>query len=1289
MTCITLLKKNVYMFLLLAIFSLFANAQQIQIEWKHPRPIHFNHYGTLNMPFFEQVIYGDSVPFKPYYMLVLPVSESYMDVSVRLKRAQTVAADSAEMANCPLYAQIQNTEFELDYSIQYSIKKTFVYIKIFPIRLNTETGKFEKLCFAEVELTESPSPDLLLRSTQVARFSDNSKLASGIWHKMKVTQSGIYKLTPADFASMGLTVSDPKKIKIYGMGAGMLPEQNYTFRYDDLPENAIYVAGEADGSFDANDYVLFYGQGPIKFQYTTINGIKMFYRNANYYSDAVYYFIATDGDNGKRIPLRPSSSLTPTTTVTSFVDYQLHEKDERNLAKVGKIWYGEVLNEQNSSFSTTFDFPNIISTKPATVFANFAAFSKVDSKIKMTINGNVFYSTPIEIISGDQRPANAASITQQFNPSSNSLGVKVDFNFAGATAWIDFININVYRPLTVAGSQMHFRDPDSYESNGVAQYEIGNVSAGSIIWDVTVPVNIAQQDFSMNGNNAIFVNRSDSLREYVIFDGSSFLKPDFVGSVANQNLHGLGPQDLIIVTHPDFFAQAERLAAHHRQQDNLRTVLVTPQMIYNEFSSGSADVTAIRDFVRMFYNRATSDSDLPKYLLLFGDASYDYKNRLSKNTNFVPSYHKSFSLNYSAYITDDYFGLLDSWEGAPETGKVDIGIGRLPVDTDKEAKEMVDKIINYAIRQSLVTPNQNQPNVVSNLADWRNTICLIADDADDGWENSFVYYSEQIANHFDTAAKNVVVDKIYIDAYVQQSFPGGQRYPDARAAINNRMQKGALLINYIGHGGELGWAHERIVEISDINAWSNKYNSTFFITQTCEFSRYDDPDRVSAGELTLLNPNGGVMGLFSAARVTYASPNYDVAIHFLKNMYKKNNGQYNRIGDLVRLAKNGYTSESTLPFALLGDPALTLAYPQYNVITTHVNNNPIDTIMDTIRALEKITIKGKIVDESGNVVSGFNGRLYPTVYDKPSYLATLGNDGFGQQTFRLMKNLIFKGKASVTNGEFEFSFIVPRDIAFNVDKGKILYYAENGNIDASGYFNDFIVSGVSNNFEEDNIGPEIQLFINDTKFKSGDLTDQNPSLIAFLYDLHGINTTGNGIGHDIIGIIDDNYTNPHILNNFYSSDIDDYQKGRIFYPFYNLPDGQHKLTVKAWDVYNNSNEASIGFLVASSEQMVLKHFMAYPNPFTDKTNFSFQHNQSEKEMDIEIQIYDITGKRVKTILAGTQSFAYTNSSIEWNGTGDTGNALPAGIYIYRLIVKVDNKEVEQVKRHSDKLVIIR
>lgn len=1289
MRFITILKKNGLLVLLFFVFSVYSNAQQIQIDWKKHCPVHFYHYGTINMPFFTQVVYGDSLPFKPFFTTLLPVSSDFMEVDVQLENVQVIEVDSGEVAACPIYSQILNTAFELDYHIQYSMKKPSVYITIFPIRINNLTGKFEKLSTANIIIDEKPSADFLLRNMQEQKFADNSKLASGNWYKIKVTQTGVHKLTPSDFAAMGLTVSDPRKIKIYGMGAGMLPEQNNYFRYDDLPENAIYVAGEEDGSFDANDYVLFYGQGPVKFQYTSINGIKMFYRNANYYSDAVYYFVTTDGDAGKRILTQASSPLLPTHIVNSFVDFQYHEKDEHNLAQAGKVWYGEVLNEQNTSFSTSFNFPNIITTKPVTLFANFAAFARSDSKIKMTMDGNVFYSSPITPVSNDQSPANPASIIQQFNPGTNNLSVNIEYNYSGATAWIDFINVNVYRPLTVAGSQMLFRDAESYGSGKVAQFEIANASAAHLIWDVTVPVNVVRQDFALNGTTAVFVNESDSLHEYIIFDGSNFLKPDLVGGVANQNLHGLGQQDLIIVAHPDFFSQAERLAEHHRQQDNLRTVVVAPQTIYNEFSSGSQDVSAIRDFVRMFYVRAGNTDDLPKYLLLFGDASFDYKNRESNNTNFIPTYHESYSLNYSTYVTDDFFGLLDSWEGAPESGKVDIGIGRLPVVTAKEAEEMVDKIINYASKKSLVSINPNQPNVVSNLGDWRNTLCLIADDADQGWETSFVYYSETIANFFDTAAKNVFLDKIYLDAYVQESFPGGQRYPDVRAAINNRIKKGALLINYIGHGGELGWAHERIVEISDINAWSNKYNSTFFITQTCEFSRFDDPERVSAGELTLLNPNGGVMGLFSAARVTYASPNYEVAIHFLKNMFQKNNGKYNRIGDLVRIAKNGYTSESTLPFALLGDPALSFAYPQYNIVTTHINNAAIDTVLDTIMALEKITIKGKVVDESGALVPDFNGTLYPTIFDKPSYLTTLGNDGFGTQTFRLMKNIIFKGKASVVNGEFEFSFVVPRDIAFNVDKGKIIYYAENGNIDANGYFEDFIVSGVSSNFEEDNAGPDIQLFINDTKFRSGDLTDENPSLIAFLSDLHGINTTGNGIGHDIIGIIDDDYANPHILNDFYSSDINDYQKGQLFYPFYNLSDGQHKLTVKAWDVYNNSNQASIGFIVASSEQMLLKQFFAYPNPFNDKTYFSFQHNQSSKNLDIEIQIFDITGKKVKTILAETQSFGYTNNSLMWDGKGDSGNPLPAGIYIYRFIVKLDDKEILQSHDYSDKLVIIR
>jgi hypothetical protein len=539
------------------------------------------------------------------------------------------------------------------------------------------------------------------------------------------------------------------------------------------------------------------------------------------------------------------------------------------------------------------------------------------------------------------------------------------------------------------------------------------------------------------------------------------------------------------------------------------------------------------------------------------------------------------------------------------------------------------------------------------------------------------------------------LEKIFLDSYPQVSNSGGQRYPDVENAINERIRKGTMLMTYVGHGGEVGWAHERILRITDITGWQNKYNQPVMFTATCEFTRYDDPARVSAGELVHLNANGGAVALFTTSRVAWSSTNDFLGANFFNSAFSEtSNHQYYSLGDLIRISKNADPGgwANLRNFVLIGDPSIGFAFPEYNVITTHINHLPISsreahnlkntkdninldesnekTISDTLKALSSANIQGIITDNYGTKLTSFNGEIFVTVFDKPSTLRTLGNDPESYPVdFTYQKNIIFKGKARVTHGDFQVSFIVPKDIGYNYGPGKISYYAKCDTADASGYFSNLIVGGYSDNPVVDNTPPEIKLYLNDEHFVNLGLTNENPEFIAQVSDSSGINIMGSTIGHDAVITIDNQTTNSIVINDYFETDLNSYQKGTFHYPLKDISEGKHTLTFKVWDILNNSSEKSVEFTVVKQAQLTLDHVLNYPNPFTTHTSFFFEHNQSESVLDTKIQIFTITGKVVKTIVQSTQMNGFRSEGISWDGTDDYGDKLAKGIYLYKLTVK--------------------
>lgn len=1250
------------------------------IVWEEPVTRFVSETETETYLYFTDALYDFSYGHLPLFHKRISLPMSGACVNVFLQNAVYEELTAKEAFIVQQYKHITDSIVPRVNTTQ-SRSDNYAHISFIPLRKNPQTGNLEKLKAFDLHKTYDFSNIGHKRKSK--GYKNASVLASGDIYKLCVTRTGIYIITYNDLKDMGVAVDDlnPQHLRIYGNGGGMLPESNDAFRHDDLVENAIFVSGENNGVFNSGDYILFYAESPHAWSYN--ENESRFVQQKHLYSDVNCYFITADHGPGKRIADMAPYTGAPTHTVDYFHDYASHEKNETNLIKSGRIWFGELFDIQ-TEHSFSFNFPNIRTGSQVRLKTSLAARSFQNSYFTITAGSHsssvLIQSVPTSYTSSYAR---LSVDTTSFNAVSSNITIDISYNKPGTISkgWLHYIQLNVERHLTFAGAQMGFRNTAIVGSGNVAEYVLNNAGSTVKVWDVTNPTDVRNVTFTLTGNQLRFTQPSDSLREYRAHNGTSYFSPNFVGRVPNQNLHGLGPYEMLIVTHPLFKAEAERLALLHYNEQDLSVVVVTTTQVYNEFSSGVRDATAIRDFAKMFYDRASTPAEKPRYLLLFGDGSYDNKERTPDNSNFIPTFQTVNSLDPAgSYVTDDYFGLFGPGEGQNAEGSLYIGIGRFPVRTIEQARNAVDKSAIYLSQRNLLAEGNTCTTFsgrFSNFGDWRNIICFVADDGDD---NTHISQAEALANIVDTTNRNYNIDKIYLDAYYQETSAGGQRYPEVNDAINNRVQKGALVINYTGHGGELGWAHERVLEISDINSWTNKLNMPIFVTATCEFSRFDDPNRISAGEYVFLNPNGGSVALFSTSRLAFASSNFSLNRSFYQHFFNKVDGEYLALGDLMRLSKNAIGNISSVRnFVLLGDPALMPAHPNYNIVTT--------IAPDTMKALSKVTIEGYVADHNGLILDDFNGTIYPTVFDKPSYVTTLGNDADSHPfTFKLQKNILFKGKASVENGNFSFDFIVPLDIAYQYENGKISYYAEDGSRDASGHFEGFLVGGFNEDYTPDNEGPRVELYMNDESFVFGGITDENPMLLALLSDESGINTTGIGIGHDITAVLDDNFNRVIVLNDYYRADKDSYQSGRVEYPFYNLEEGLHNIRFKVWDVHNNSSDAYIEFYVTDSEALAIEHLLNYPNPFKDMTNFVFQHNQSCNALDVKIEIISMNGSVVKTIRTTFFSDGFKSDPIEWDGNNDHGSRINNGVYLYRLTVRTEEGHMAE---KTEKLIVLK
>ncbi|MDB9732587.1 type IX secretion system sortase PorU [Polaribacter sp.] len=1133
---------------------------------------------------------------------------------------------------------------------------------------------------------------ILLLSQYVTSQVNNSVLAAGDWYKFSIDTTGVFKIDKSLLQRIGINTNglNPKNIQIFGNGGALLPVLNSDFRIQDLKENAIFIEGEADGSFDANDFILFYAKGPHDWVLNTAK--KTANHRQNIYSDKAYYFITVGSSNGKRITKKATNTTQASTIITSFDDFTFYEKDEINLIAAGTQWffYDDFNIENTQTF--TIPFSNALKNTAVSVKIRAVSTSISSSLMEVKVNGLAYPALNFSPINSSNK-ANASEKISLVENSSDFIKIEINYNNNGnpsANAYLDFIEIVGKKELKADATQFSFRSFEQSNAIGVVEYQIKNATNIFQVWDVSnflLPSAISNE---ATDSNFIFRDNGGQPKEYVVLNESDFYIPETIenAKIVNQNLHALRDLNYVIITSSELASEAKRLAEYHEVNSGLTTKVVLLDEIYNEFSSGSKDITGIRDFIQHIYDPDSPVEKKLKYVCFFGDASYDYKDRLSGNNNIVPVKLSENSFNLaSSWVTDDFFVMLGANEGKMNgADTIEVVSSRIPVTGAAQARTVVDKILSYYSKNA--------------TGDWRNTITLLADDIDADYDIPIQKGVEVIADAIKKNKPVFNVNKIYLDSYVQQNASGGERYPEVNDAITNAIEKGTLVLDYFGHGGEDGFASEKILEKPQIQGFYNPNTLPLLITVTCDFSRFDNPSRITAGELTFWNKTGGAASMITTTREVFISVGQRFNESLIKVLLEFNNEDVT-ISEALMNTKNSFTNTQKFFIYSFGDPAMKLAVPEPNIQITKMNGKEMTQPQDTLKALSKVSFEGVVLDNIGNRLSDFNGTLSTTVFDKSLDRKTLGNNSFGEiMDFDTQDSKIFKGKSSVVNGSFSFDFIVPKDIkiAFGEEidingdpvfkKGKISLYANDtvSYKEKAGYNIDITVGGIDENAPEDTAGPELKLFMNDESFIDGGTTNASPNLIAVLSDISGINTSITAIDHDIIGVLDGDALNPLVLNDFYETELDDFTKGKVTYRLRDLEVGPHTLKIKAWDTYNNSSETTLNFVVISDAVLNLENVLNYPNPFVNYTEFWFNHNKPNEALEVQVQIFTVSGKLVKTIHQNIQTTGSLSRDISWNGLDDFGNKIGKGVYVYRLRVKAT--ETNLVSEKYEKLVIL-
>ena len=1095
--------------------------------------------------------------------------------------------------------------------------------------------------------------------------TSQSVLRNHTWYRLAVTQEGAYQLDYATLQRMGVDVDglNPDKIRLFGNPSGALPEKNSFSRPDDLTEMALCVTGADDGSFDEGDQVLFYGQEPTRWVMLD-EGNKTYRRERNYYSDTTYYYLCVDsGVDGLRVGEKATPSVeNATTIITEFPDYLWHEEEEFSPYSLGQNWFGETVSAENKELALPFVFPNLVKSKALRVNAQvFGRTKNANMYYNAWVNDNHVASNVSILKIGDNKYALPSAFDKQVLSGNDTLLFRLCCDADAKTfLYLDFVEIYGWRQLKRTKDNFLFRLMPSQFGEGKSAVWVQNVSTDFSLWEVTSPLRPVVQKSVMSGGNLVFATDERSEKRYVLFTPSKAYRISGWKALPNQNLHAITEADNIIIAAPSFLEQAQRLADYHDVKDGLNCVVVDVTQIYNEFSTGTPDPSGIRDFVRMVYLRS---SGRLKYLTLFGRASFDFRNLNGYGGDFVPTY-ETFDEPYweLSFASDDYFALMDANEGANCAGRVDIGVGRIPVSTVEEAESMLRKIRQY-------------DEMTSSHGEWKADMLFLADDE----KLEYVNYTENHNAMLDTICPELTAKKIYCGAYTVESTSSGNVIPGAKADLMQAFDDGMLVMFYNGHGGVKGLTGDGVFTNSDINALNNYDRMPFVYTATCEFAKFDNPLLSSAGEQLVLNPHGGSVALFSACRPTYGPQNNRQTQALLATLFQREaDGKGQRFGDIICQAKSNLlnfnnqtnpTDNVNIRFVFLGDPVVRFPMPQKSIAVTKINGSAagIDDDIE-LHAMSMVTLEGEVRNADGTLDSGFNGTLWARFYDQKSKVVVkfTGNNSNSPRTIYYHKDVLYQGQVSVNGGKFNIAFQVPKDIKSGEGAPRFSFYAYDTQrvVDAMGKFDELLLGGTDPAMQPDDEGPKISFYWNSPDFENGQTVERQGVLYADLYDAQGIYHYGYSLGRDIVISSNLAACSHMVLNDRYEPVLNDYRRGRVVLPLSNLTPGTYEFNLKVWDTQDNASEAILWFVV--DEDIFLSQVHNYPNPFGDETRFTLKHDGEDGDFDVNIEIFDIMGRPVQYIYKKVSASGGVIEPVLWDGCGYSGSPLRSGVYLYRL-----------------------
>lgn len=1206
-----------------------------------------------------EVMQIDSV--LPVFSHVIPLESDFdqYEYHVELQYPEFAPLPTADVRRLEAMHAVLPALPKVESYVGLDSKQGFLYTSLTPLVFRE--GSYRRVTSLKLAVRRTPKQGGTLTrvaaETETERYAANSLLAQGRWVKIAVGETGVFRITHSELRAMGF--NEPSRVRLYGHGGRMMAESNVQDCIDDLKEVPLYRRSSD---------VLFYAHGTVTWKRTSSG----FEHSRNTYSDKGYYFL-TEDSSVEPLAFPTLQGEGATTLTTTYPDYALHEKDEFSWLHRGRVFFENKDYKDAHANSYTFHIPGVIPEEAGKVKVSFGSNDANSSTVKVSVNSADVGSLSIV----------AASGYTKFQTNSRALNCAVAerttvalLHNSQASGYLDYITLNFTRQLALRGAYTNFRA----HSAGAKTFAISGADANTVVWRVADDgaegyTCTLLEGVLADGTYQVPVEAKLS-DEYVVLDAASTSFPgvEVVGTVANQDLHGMSPMDMLIVVPASakWISQAERLAELHRQHDSLRVAVVRADQVYNEFSSGTPDATAIRRFMKMFYDRAEASDDAPKYLLLFGDCAADNRMVTSewrRNTpdDFLLCFQSQLSSSETrSYVMEEYFCLLDDNEGTDWTkAKADAAVGRLTVRSLEQAKVVVDKIEAYL---------QNRE-----AGAWKNTVCVMGDDSD---ANRHMEEADKIADCIQECNSNLVINKIYWDAYLSENASTGRRYPEATQRIREQSAEGALMMYYTGHGSASSLSHELTWGSDEMSALSSP-RLPLWVTAACDTSPIDLPED-NMGEIALLNEDAGAIAFLGATRSTYGTNSNPLHILFCKYLFRDGLP----MGEALRLAKNNYLpsyAENNLHYVLIGDPALRLSVPnQYKVELTEVNGTPVSQgALHQFQAGSLVTLKGRVVDNAGNCQTDFNGLVHPSVYSEKSKVVCKMNDPELDEAFEFWaySQKVYVGSDSVRNGQFDFTFPVPLDISYSENCGNIYFYAQNSlREEAQGTYGDFYLDGTKADLVNDSIGPEIAAYLNSTDFVMGDRVNETPLLMLDLHDAQGINTTGSSIGHDLIAIIDNDPQKTFVLNSYYTSEPGDYTRGMVTYSLPELEEGSHTLLVRAWDVLNNASTVEIPFEVVHGLRPTVGYVWNTPNPARTTTTFVVAHNRPQTELEVKIDLYDFSGR---LLWNHSQRAASSENEVRiaWDLTTNSGQPIGNGVYLYRVTLSsAGGEEVTKARK---------